>query len=79
MLPQSLRSQADQKALGLEAVVLEAEDEVAVEVADEEVISENTILEIPTRKKVHPGFAKFVSVTMGPEKTFSVLKNPNSN
>ena len=60
-------------------VEVASEEEVAVEVADEEVISENTILEIPTRKKVHPGFAKFVSVTMGPEKTFSVLKNPNSN
>ena len=54
-------------------------EEVAVGVVVEVVISENTILEILIRKRVHHGFAKLVSVSMGFEKILFVLRNPNSN
>ena len=77
--PQNLRFLVEPKAMGLEAAVEAEAEEVAVGVVVEVVISENTILEILIRKRVHHGFAKLVSVSMGFEKIFFVLRNPNSN
>ena len=77
--PQNLRFLVEPKAQGLEAAVEAEAEEVAVGVVVEVVLSENTILEILIRKRVHHGFAKLVSVSMGFEKIFFVLRNPNSN